>query len=314
MRNRLSIFSSRLLGSALLWAVLVVGGIEYSQSRHLPQQYSSHEVDTLLQRLERPMATAPVLMLGDSVARQIGSELATRHRDKITSLACNAAVETAGQYFILKRYAEHNPLPAKVVLMMGSPLGGDLNTEYTENFVTRCFLQWSEIASIAVTKRDPVFTARMLAYKLLPSLRYRIHLQKIVPGLNSADVYYGERESRDDARQAPLLLPSSGSRVSIAAVYFKALVAFLQQRGVPVVFVWRPQAAPTDIVSTVPPPPPDTRLVQLALDYPLLHVIHPPRFYPKSWFGDGVHFKSKPLQQVVDDYTFLVDPHETPVK
>lgn len=303
MHNRLSIFSSRLRGSALIWTLLVVAGIEFYQARHLPQKYSSHEVDTLLQQLERPVKPAPLLILGDSVGRQIGSVLAERHPDKILSLACNAAVETTGQYFILKRYADKNPMPSKVILMMRYPLAGNLDTVYTENFVQRCFIHWPEIWSMALTKKDPEFTVMMIAYKFFPSLRYRMHLQKKIPGFLVADTYHG-----GDILQQPLTTPQGKSLLApkpqetISSIYLAAMVKFLHEKGVPLVFVWSPRP---ESHRETPAPPLQRQFQELLREYPGFQVIQPPLFYPNEWFGDGVHLYPKPLQQVANDYQFL---------
>jgi hypothetical protein len=56
-------------------------------------------------------------------------------------------------------------------------LGRNLDQSLTENYVQRCFIRWGEIGSVLVAKGDPVFAAKMLLYKTLPTYRFRNHVR-----------------------------------------------------------------------------------------------------------------------------------------
>jgi hypothetical protein len=110
---------------------------------------------------------------------------------KIANLACNQATETAGQYFFLKRYLKKNRMPRAVISCDRTPLDGNLRQNLTENYIQRCFTHWSEIIELALIKRDPEFTVKMIAYKMLSTYTYRLHLQKIILGTTNSNIYSG---------------------------------------------------------------------------------------------------------------------------
>ena len=53
MPSRLSIFSSRIFGSALIWTVLAVALVEWRAAKIFPGRFFSHEVDQLLHDLDQ---------------------------------------------------------------------------------------------------------------------------------------------------------------------------------------------------------------------------------------------------------------------
>ena len=192
MPSRLSIFSSRIFGSALIWTVLAVALIEWRAARTLPGRFSSHEVDQLLYDLDQGRIPADdTVFLGDSVGRQIANGILRQHPGAFVPLACNAAIEIPGQYYLLQRYLENHPAPRRLILMMGHPLAGELQGDYTENYVQRVFLRWREIAGLTRARRSLRFGLVMAAYKLSPAFRFRLRLQKAVPFLETPDPYFG---------------------------------------------------------------------------------------------------------------------------
>lgn len=154
------------------------------------RSFDSHEVDVTLRILQKKDLNRNVVLLGDSVGRGIFADWKIAG-GSIARLACNQATETAGQYFFLKRYLENNRMPGAVIICDRTPGKGDLNQALTENYVQRCFTRWREILGLFRVKLDPVFTAKMVAYKLLATFRNRLHLQRYLLGFSNSDVYSG---------------------------------------------------------------------------------------------------------------------------
>lgn len=316
MRSLLYTFSSRIASSAFIWAALLIAAIEMVNAGKLPGKCISHEVDQLLYDLDHKSFQAPVLFMGDSVGRQIGNTLRREKPDVVVSLACNAAVESAGQYFVFQRYIEHNPMPRKVILMMGNPLLGDLDSVYTENFVERCFLRWSEILGLVSSKKDPVFSCMMIAYKCFPSLRYRLHIQKKIPGIKIPDIYSGglnlaetgsKGASKTDYGLMKVIkkcfLKKTGYN-TLSACYFEKLVGDLNRRGVKLVFVFPPLEESRKVVCKSS----DNYGRQFAIidklskQYSQFSVAGPVLFFPNEWFSDGVHLKEEYRERVASEY------------
>jgi hypothetical protein len=76
---------------------------------------------------------------------------------------------------------------------MLDPFNGKLEQTLTENYVQRCFTRWDEIGSLLAAKRDPVFSAKMVFYRLFTSFKYRLHLQRSLVG-------FSNRPPREDRR------------------------------------------------------------------------------------------------------------------
>lgn len=317
MPSRLSIFSSRILGSALVWAIVLIVAIEWRQARALPGRYFSHEVDHLLYDLDRGLIpTNSTLFLGDSVGRQIAGAILARHPESFATLACNAAIQTAGQYYLLCRYLERHPPPRRVILMMGSPLDGDLRTRFTENYVQRCFLRWHEIGELAWERRSLSFGLVMTGYKLFPTLRYRLHLQKTVPGLVTPDPYIGwinvaakpgEVKAAPDhglIEGADRLLKRRQAGRTIAENYFQRICRRLEQQGVELVFL--PVPVPRSAEKIYAPGAWHRRQIEtirgMQAQYDNLRLSEDAQLYPNDWFRDGTHFKPEREAQVAADY------------
>ena len=317
MPSRLSIFSSRVLGSAFLWTLLLIALIEGHQALVLPGRYFSHEVDRLLYDLEHgQVATNATLFLGDSVGRQVAAAILSRHPDAMTTLACSAAIETPGQYYLLERYLESHSPPRRVILMMGNPLAGGLRSEYTENYVERCFLRWHEIGELAWARRSLSFGLVMTSYKLCPTLRYRLHLQKAVPGLVTVEPSFGTMSvvvKPGEGSKSPshgLLagldrhLARRSAGPTIAEDYFRKLCKRLEQQGVELIYLPIPVAQAIAQVYA-----PGGRLgCQLVTlrglqpQYAHLKLCGNPPIYPDNWFADGTHLKPERVEQAALDY------------
>ena len=75
MRNRLSIFSSRILGSALVWTVLAAALIEAWAGRALPPRFTNHEVDQLLDLRENVAKTLEPMRAAGEIGAALEAEI-----------------------------------------------------------------------------------------------------------------------------------------------------------------------------------------------------------------------------------------------
>lgn len=289
------------LRSNALWLTLAgIVTIELLAHPYLFNNFFSHEVDKLLHTLKTQKFDVPVVTIGDSVGHGIfsGWDFA---QGKIANLACNQATETAGQYFFLKRYLEKNRMPRAVISCDRTPLEGNLQQNLTENYIQRCFTYWSEILELALIKRDPEFTVKMIAYKMLSTYTYRLHLQKIILGTTNSNIYSGI--SSGGATSAPPkgifavlndVLEHSREE-NISAVFHKKIARMLASDNVPLYYVPPPSRldnGDTDrlIQSST------TRLQNLTDNLPNLHVLSKEyRRLPNEYFGDDVHLNATGL-------------------
>ncbi len=321
MPSRLSIFSSRLFGSALIWAVSAAALIEWRAQDALPAQCANHEVDQLLDDLDHGRIPGrDTVLLGDSVGRQVGRALLKADKDAFVPLASNAAIETPGQFFMFRRYLEHHAPPKRVILMMGYPAQGQLQGDFTENYFQRGFLRWREIAEIAHAKQSLPFSLAMIGYKLFPTFRYRHALQRKCPLLERPDppspppAVHARPAKPKAASKHGLLDAVANWRKAhrpgpqIAETYFLRLAALLEELGVEWIYV------------PLPVPESDTRMIAPdgafgqqvrwmethSAQFPSLRVATGFQTYPDEWFSDGTHFHEERLPLVAADYARIL--------
>lgn len=219
--------------------VLLIVVIEVSLSIVLPPKRFSHEVDSILYQVKTEPILADYVLIGDSVGRQI--LLSYENDSRFSMLASNQAIEMTGQYFLIKRYLEKNP-PPEAVIFSGLPsfLHQNLEQKFTENYVLRTFNDFSEIFELLKAKRDVIYTAKSLLYKLFPSFKYRLHLQKSILGSSSVSIYTGVAETA---------LPIAPKTYSIGKIlenykgqgigryHFRKLIELLSNRGISFYYV-----------------------------------------------------------------------------
>ena len=320
MRSRLSIFSSRILGSALVWTVLAAALVEAWAGRALPARFYNHEVDQLLDLLDRGSGSdADMVFLGDSVGRQVSRALALAEPDFFLPLASNGGIETAGQYFVLRRYLARHPAPKRVVLMMLNPVEGLLDGKYTENYFQRGFLHGDEIAAVAPLRRSLPFTLTMVGYRLSPVFRYRIGLQAVVPWLETPSPWSGQFAAAEIVGQPPEipkhgLLDLGGKWLKrfrrgpqISAVFFDRLAALMEARGIEWLFL--PPPLPASSAGGGPTGVFGRQLAQVVAcqdRYPALRVHAAFQIYPDDWFADEIHLKAERLPAVARDYAEIL--------
>ena len=242
MHRILSTSSFRRLPAAFLIAMVSIVCIEAYVWVKAAPSYSNHEVDWLLNQLRDRRFNAEYLIIGDSVGRQISKQFISN--PKFAILATNQAVETTGHYFLVRRYLARNPAP-KAVIFIGLPFHfRDLDQVYTENFVLRTFTHTREISDIASTKYNPVMTAKMIAYKFLPTFKYRLILQENMVGFTNSDIYSGFDNTVNPAKAGrhSLLRLMKKRRVGHKAstVHFEKLLAYLAMQDIPLYYIPAP--------------------------------------------------------------------------
>lgn len=248
MRSRSSTSNSRRFPAAALAALAIIAAIETRQAGPLESGCANHEVDAVLRQIGRDRFDARVLVIGDSVGGQLAESLGLRADGRYAVLTTNQAIETIGQYFLVKRYLETQTPPDLVLYLSACPLGDRLNQVYTENFFQRCFTRAEEIAGASSYLLNPSFTLKMLAYKWLPSYRYRLHLQREWLGEAGAPPYTGladkERALRrlwdSPLRKVAFAVDQLTGRAPVNVSYFERLIRLLEDRGIRLLHVQAP--------------------------------------------------------------------------
>lgn len=283
----------------VFFCLLAITAVEIILHRTLPGKAHYHEVDRLLYQMDRQVYNADHVLLGDSVARQIFhyQQDDDISRQRWAVLATNQAINVTGQYFILRRYLNRNTVP-KVVVMVGLPyLSGPLDTPFADNYIRRTFTEWREIGEIFLLNRDPVFTLKSVAYKLFPSFKYRLYLQKKFLGFTNADIYtggeYGRKVSISDSYSMVKFLKKIVSERDISFMYFKKILQITHRNNIPFQFI--------------PPPVKESNTDAIHGYEKLVHEQFPPlgkhysnfqysrelTHYPESFFSvDHVHYSS----------------------
>ncbi|MBA4391872.1 MAG: hypothetical protein C0399_13185, partial [Syntrophus sp. (in: bacteria)] len=226
---------------AMLLAFIAVITIEIIQQAKLPATAFYHEVDSRLYHLQTHRINADYLLLGDSVGGQLFRNTPHLQNEKYAILATNQAVTMTGQYFIAKRYLQRNQMPRAVILLTSTYFHSHLEHNLSDNYVQRTFTDFSEIFEIFLLMRDPAFTVKMLAYRLLPSFKYRLFLQKRWAGFTNAETYTGVAyDNKESGNTRYSLLRTLRSYIAIKNIpthHFKSLLAMLDLSHIPLYFL-----------------------------------------------------------------------------
>ena len=286
--------------NAGILALLIIISLEIALHSHLMGTFSSHEVDSTLRELDKQGQNQPVVVLGDSVGHGIFTGWRVK-TGRIANLACNQATEAAGQYFFLKRFLTNNTTPGAVISCDLSPLRGNLNQIYTENYIQRCFTKWSEIYDLLIAKRNPAFTAKMIAYKFFTTYKFRLHLQKKLIGYTNSDIYSGVSRGKNSANARHGLVKILTDAIqglrqeSISQYFFKKILLELELLHIPLYYL-----------------PPSTQLGNNQTNMLVRNSLHDlknlqlqfknltllPDLYqqnPTQYFRDGIHLNGKGL-------------------
>lgn len=311
MPRHSSIFNFRIFKNAGFWSLILILGIETYRQKPLAAKYQSHEVDKLVHSLDTKSFSAPVLFLGDSVAGNVFHHFVGQPT-KFHVFASNQAVEATGQFFILRRYLEKNPDPGLLVYMAGLPFYGDLDQIFTENFIQRIFLDWREIGWMSAHKLNPAFTLKCLAYKFLPSFRFRLQLQDEILGESQSDIYSGTSNSSNSISSSEYyaftrLLADVWQKVrgkTASERSWQRILELTGERHIPLYFLPTPTLPVKEGIR-------QTRntlknVHQTSKDWPHVRILNEYAMtLPADFFSDGTHLNSKGLESIKPVQTAL---------
>ena len=222
---------------AMLLAAVAVISVEAWQQVRLPATAHYHEVDELLHQLKVQTINSDYMLLGDSVGRQLFRNTPDLQNENYAMLATNQAITMTGQYFIARRYLERNRAPRAAVMLIQGYIHSKLDQNLSDNYIQRTFTDFSEILEIFRLKRDAVFSAKMLAYRFLPSFKYRLTLQKNWVGFTNAEsisgIAYDNRERGKANYSLSRILTSHIEKKNIPLLHFESLLSLLDQRHIP---------------------------------------------------------------------------------
>jgi len=298
--------------NAGLWVVLVIAATEALLCRFLPGRYFNHEVDHILYDVEHVAYNATVLVIGDSVGNGIfdswRNDSGRNEVDPLAVLTCNQAIEMPGQYYLVRRYLRKHPRPGAVLFCGIDPRSGNLEQALTENYFQRCFTRWVEIGECFGATGNPVFAGKMLLYKLLPSFKYRVHLQRRLIGIGDPEILANPGARASDARKsyglfslaAHAMQKARGDRLS--PVYLRRTIASLEHEGIPFYYLPPPALRASNkyrlgVLSK------QQALAQEFRNYTVLSDLYVT--YPDDHFCDGYHLSAKGIEAY---HTLLREP------
>ena len=279
-----------------LWAII---GIERYVGSRITPDFFNHEVDHLLRLLDTRRFKADYLLIGDSVALQLYRQF--QKDPRFDDLATNQAVETTGHYFLVRRYLEKNP-PPKIVIFTGLPFHfRDLRQVYTENFVLRTFTNTQEIIDVYQARLNPAMTAKMIAYKVSPSYKFRLKLQEELVDFSNSDVYSGVdfaiKPAKLGSHSVLNILSDKFPREKTGVTHFRELLAYLEGKGIDLYYVPVPVQMQDrinqhaidheELISKILP--------QLQEEFANFHYSSELVEFDRKWFVDGVHFTPEGL-------------------
>ena len=183
-----------------------------------------------------------------------------------------------------------------------SPFNLNLDLMLTENFVLRCFTKWYEIIELTIAKRSLAFGAKMLSYGLLPSNKYRLHLQKAVLGSPNVSIYAGYPALTRGGRAIYGLFDliqnylEKHRQQPISDEYFVRLVTLLRTEKIPFYYIPAPMdnARYEQYNKKGKRLRLSHRLQQLERQYDNFHFMEKLQLiYPKERFPDGTHLDTE---------------------
>lgn len=299
-KNTKEILSNKKIPHAMLLAAVAVISMEVLQQTRLPATAHYHEVDELLYQLKVQKISADYMLLGDSVGRQLFKSTPDLQNENYAMLATNQAITMTGQYFIAKRYLERNRAPRAVVMLTQGYIHGNLDQNLSDNYIQRTFTDFTEIYEIFRLKRDPVFSAKMLAYRFLPSFKYRLTLQKDWTGFTNAEsisgIAYDNRERSRAGYPLSSILTSYIEKKNIPLLHFESLLSLLGQHHIPL-FLLTPAANENsaDIRRTYMSLC-EELFLKLQKTYPSFHFDKDLPLLRNAYFADGTHFNEAGLK------------------
>ncbi|WLE95683.1 MAG: hypothetical protein QTN59_13465 [Candidatus Electrothrix communis] len=228
---------------AFCLAIIIVGCCEYVVSQKFDGVFWSHEVDQQVQKIKTTRYNAGYVLIGDSVGLQLSQQYWNDSRFAL--LATNQAIETTGQYFLIRRFLEKNSPPKAVIFTALPFIDRNLNQAVTENFVLRVFTNFREIYEVFLAKYDLTMIFKMVTYKMLFSYKHKLQLQKKILGYTNANMYSGvdQKASLFKYNEHSLLKmykKIKQKRTNSSFVHFEKLASLLRDKGVDFYYIPAP--------------------------------------------------------------------------
>jgi len=259
--------------TGFLLLLVITEAVNINIIKRLPPRNSTQRI---LKKIADSRWDADILITGDSFTTG-----AFYNKDKIfpksnnlaggaVDISTNINVTMAGQYFILKRYLEHNK-PPKIVFFIISP--GIWNSELdnsSDNHFFSLFTEISEIMDIILSTKQINFFIRGLYYKALVSAQYRFYLaeffaetkdrklrmlrylrnfflgntraggEELLDEIFKPYPFGGENQAYDIEKMASMEMEGDRykfSTTTFAEYYFNKLCSMLKRRGIKVYYI-----------------------------------------------------------------------------
>lgn len=232
----------------------------------------NRDVYTVIERSKATRDKTKVLILGDSIARQLFDPLDQSGENGVTNLASNQSIDIIGNYFLLHNFLERNHSVERVYLIVNcTSFQNNLDHLFTYNYFLKPFYN---------SEYKPLFTpAAMEQIKSIPFHRFvsfpPIHATFFTPELN-------KHKSKSKFL----------SKISIE--YLEAMETVLEERGIQFKVISPPvsQAGFEDaqIYKSVYE---STRRLPHHFDQYFESMI----FLPASWYPDGAHFTNEKIKE-----------------
>ncbi|MGX9726553.1 MAG: hypothetical protein ACTFAK_04305 [Candidatus Electronema sp. VV] len=319
MLKILSMLNFKKIPYAFALSVSIVCVCEIYMKDNFRDIFFNHEVDFVVSIIENKKFDKEYIIIGDSV----GLQLTQGYQDRFSVLATNQAIETAGQYFLIKRYLEKNSIPKAVIFIALPFFDNDLNQVYTENFILRVFNRPDEIFDIFTSQKDVTMAVKMLIYNFLFSYKNKLQIQKKILGYTNADIYSGNDNALPELKYEDYSLikivnkfnKKRRERMSVKSsdVFFEKLVAFLQEKNINIYYIPAPISEDNSYEEKEYRKMFSLKLPVLAHKYSNFYYIYNYEKYKKNMFVDGVHLTQDGLVvsgQHIKDKFFLITEKE----
>ena len=227
----------------------------------------------------------PAVILGDSVCNQLWPQ--QKDSPNISHLGCNQAITSAGTYLLLKKYLEHNPQTERVYyVILPRSLGNDLNLNFTYQYFVIPFINDESMKLLDEDTKQKLYSKfgkffvrnkYVKSFLLNNNLFMKQYLKCV--------------KSRPETIEPHRLSPTS-------IIYLLKMRELCRERNIELQVLPLPMADKPENYGW-------EKLAQdirdNGLDDIFREFIVKMRYCPENWFGDGIHFKPKILDEHLEE-------------